>query len=239
MTRFVLERLLALVRSAVVSVCAVAVGMAAAQAQPDTDYSEAEVKAAHLYHFATYVQWPETEPADSPITIAVLGARGVAAQLEASLPGRRIGNRAVRAQRIDDVGEIGSAHVLFIGAELAGRLADLIAALEGKPVLVVTDAPDGLDRGAMVNFQIIEQRVRFEISLVNAERARLMLSSRLLGAAVNVETTHLWIHGQPLAPMLAQRSQHCGAACEALLGDGHDAPASAALVAAAAILSPH
>jgi hypothetical protein len=59
-------------------------------------------------------------------------------------------------------------------------------------VLVVADAQDGLRHGAMVNFQLVDQRVRFEISLRNAKAAGLVLSSRLLSAAIRVETSSCW-----------------------------------------------
>ena len=83
----------------------------------------------------------------------------------------------------------GDAELLYIGPEHSDRLPELVAALGNRPVLVVADAPNGLQRGAMVNFRLVDQRVRFEISLRNAKAAGLMLSSRLLSAAIRVETS--------------------------------------------------
>src|SRR5690606_3431095 len=120
-------------------------------------YTEAEVKASYLYHFATYVQWPDE--GDAPISIAVLGAPGVAAQLEEFLarePDRRIGDRPVVVRNFDGLRDLGADHhVLFVGAALDERLDDVVAALGTRPVLLVTDASDALGRGAMINFQIV------------------------------------------------------------------------------------
>ena len=151
-------------------------------------YLEDEVKAAFLYHFGTYVQWPTEARPGEAITIAVLGAPAVVAQLEGFLPGRTIQERPVVVRQLADIGELADEGVLFIGAEHNARLAALLEMVGERPVLIVTDARDGLAQGAMINFQLIDQRLRFEISLPTAENAGLMLSSRLLSAALRVET---------------------------------------------------
>jgi len=97
---------------------------------------------------------------------------------------------------------------VFSGSEYNGRLAEVVGALAGKPVLIVTDAPDGLDRGAMVNFQIVDDRVRFEISLAKAQDAGLMLSSRLLSAALRVVTSSCCSEPAILSPLVALLGDH-------------------------------
>jgi hypothetical protein len=169
---------------AAVVLAAVAAGAPAQQAV----YDEDQVKAAFLYHFGSYVQWPAAAP-DEPITIAVLDEPAVAAQLAEFLPGRRIEGRAVEVVAITTIEEAAGGEILFIGRQHNPRLAQLIAALARQPTLVVTDAADGLENGAMVNFRLVDQRVRFEISVPRAEEAGLTLSSRLLSAAMRVETS--------------------------------------------------
>jgi hypothetical protein len=152
-------------------------------------YDADQVKAAFLYHFGTYVQWPTPGDENEPITIAVLDEPSIAAELAAFLPGRRIEGRPVESVSIGRIDEVGDAEIVFIGRRHNANLAALIAALERRPTLVVTDAADGLEQGGMVNFQIVDERVRFEISVPRAEEAGLMLSSRLLSAALRVETS--------------------------------------------------
>ena len=188
-----------------IGVLALLLAGALAQAQ-DPQYSEAEVKAAFLYHFGTYVQWPPSTRDGGPITIAVLGAGAVVDQLRAFLPGRRIQGRAVEVRPLARIEDLGDDEVLFIGGDRNGNLDALIEAVGKRPVLLVTDAPDGLRRGAIVNFQVVDRRVRFEISVPHAEEAGLMLSSRLLSAALRVETSRSWPDvALPFTPFAALR----------------------------------
>lgn len=186
----------ALARLAAAALSAAAM-MGTALAQQNL-YDANQVKAAFLYHFGTYVQWPAGAPADDAITIAVLGDDEVAAQLAQFLPGRRIQERPVEVRTLARIDELGDAEVLFIGREQNPRLTQVIAAVAGRPTLVVTDDDNGLDRGAMVNFQLVDSRVRFEISVPRAEEAGLTLSSRLLSAALRVETSECCRLVEPL-----------------------------------------
>lgn len=168
-------------------------------------YSETEIKAAFLYNFGSYVQWPTDADADEPITFAVLNAPAIEQALERLVDGRTLQNRPVRVRRVRSVNELDGDDVLFIGSTENWRLRQLLAAIAG-PTLVVTDAPDGLTAGSMINFQLIDERVRFEVALPAAEAAGLTLSSRLLSAALRVETSRCWIEcrdGRASHPVLA------------------------------------
>ena len=147
------------------------------------------MKAAFLYHFATFVQWPQTSPGGQPFSVAVLGDDDVAAELEKFLPGREIQGRPMQVRRLNSLDDLADDAVLFIGDEENSRLSELISRIEDRSMLVVTDAPGALKDGSMINFQVIDDRVRFEISLLAAQRAGLELSSRLLSAAMSVDTT--------------------------------------------------
>jgi hypothetical protein len=159
-----------------------------ANAEPAA-YSENDVKAAFLYNFGGYVQWPASQNTPDAITFAVLNAPSIEAALRGFVEGRTLQGRPVHVRRLRSINELENDEILFIGAAENWRLPQLISVIEG-PTLVVTDAPDGLSAGAMINFQLIERRVRFEVALPAAEAAGLMLSSRLLSAALRVETTH-------------------------------------------------
>lgn len=151
-------------------------------------YSEERVKAAFLYHFATYVNWPASDGVGDRFNIAVLGAEEVAEELEAFLPGHTIQGRPMRVQRLSSLDDLDGYEVLYIGADENRRLAEHLAEAASKALLVVTDTPDGLRDGAMINFRIVDDRVRFEISLRAAQSAGLEMSSRLLSAAMSVES---------------------------------------------------
>jgi len=158
-------------------------GMPRAQAQT---YSEDAVKAAFLYRFAGYVDWPPTALSDPQFTIAVLDADGVATELGRLLQNRQIQNRPAQVRSIKTIREVNNAQMLYIGANYRDDLRRAIASVGGRPILVVTSSVGGLDAGSSVNFLLIDQRVRFEISVDAAQSAGLRVASELLAVAVRV-----------------------------------------------------
>lgn len=150
-------------------------------------FSPENVKAAFLYHFGAYVTWPRDTQSASTLTIAILQAPEITNELQRITAGRMVQNREVQVRAISDIDELDNAQILFIGERANRSLPRMLARLEGRPVLVVTDAPDGLRQGAMINFIEANRRVRFEVSLPAARRSELELSSRLLAVALRVE----------------------------------------------------
>jgi hypothetical protein len=167
-------------------------GMQAARAEAE-DGSEAlerQVKAAFLYKFAGYVEWPEANlpRPDTPITIGVLGADTLAAELSRLVAGRTVNNRAITAKRLKPGDSLAGINVLFIGKEETARLSQLLPVTRPRAILTVTESEGALAQGSVINFTIVERRVRFEISLDSAEKSGLKLSSRLLTFAQQVYT---------------------------------------------------
>jgi hypothetical protein len=146
------------------------------------------MKAAFLYKFASYVEWPSRmfQLPDSPIVIGVTGADGVAAELERAVAGRRVGDRAVAIQRLaQGVPPNGCCHILFVGNGTQ-QSGDLLARVSGNAVLTVTEAAGALPKGSVINFLEADDRIRFDISRAAAERNGLQLRSQLLAVARQV-----------------------------------------------------
>lgn len=169
-------------------VLAVVIGVLAWQspALPES-YSPETVKAAFLYRFLEYVDWPIDARADGPLTIAVLGDEGLTAELHRNVKGRIAHGREVRARAVSTVQEGMDAEVLFVSAAARRKLATLGSEHNRDPVLVVTEGDGALDAGSVINFVVVEGNVRFEVSLPAAEQRGLKLSSRLLSVALRVE----------------------------------------------------
>jgi hypothetical protein len=148
-------------------------------------FREDAIKAAFLYRFTGYIEWPVSMPESEQFTIAVIGADAVASELKKLLPGRDVRGRPAQVLRIDSLKQIGDARILYIGPEFTGDVRGLIARVPAH-VLVVTDSSEGLDDGSAVNFMLVDRRVRFEISLSAAEHAGLKVSSELLSVAARV-----------------------------------------------------
>jgi len=151
---------------------------------------EHEVKAAFLFKFPAFVEWPDGTAPGRPFVIAVAGAPDVAAELARIAEGRQIHGRAVRVRALGEGESAAGVQVLFVGRD-SPRLRELARALAGAPTLIVSEAPAGLEQGAMINFVPSEGRVRFDVAPAAAERSGLRLSSRLLAVAQSVRGPRL------------------------------------------------
>jgi hypothetical protein len=164
-----------------------AVGSAGAQLPPQA--SEASVRAAYVYKFLAYIEWPPASlpQADTPLVVGVVGADDVHEELQAMVAQRTVAGRAVRTRRVAEAEVPDDVHALFVGRGTRDP-ARLVERLRGKPVLVVTERASGLDAGGMINLVPVDGRIRFEASQVAAERAGLRLGARLLAVADRVVT---------------------------------------------------
>jgi hypothetical protein len=153
-----------------------------------TESIEDGVKAAFLYKFADYVDWPETRFADAntPITIALMDADSIAGELNRIAVGRTAQGRTLAIKRLRPGESIDGVHILFIGGTTAPQSGQVLQAVMTHSVLVVTDADGALARGSMINFVLIERHLKFEVALDNVEKSGLKLSSRLLAVAQHV-----------------------------------------------------
>lgn len=150
-------------------------------------FSVDAVKAAYLFRFAQYVEWPDGAPPDAPFVIAVSGADEVAVHLERLLPGMTVNGRHATVRRVTRPQELDGVHILFVGAKAFSRTRALRARAIEKPILIVTENENGLDGGAVINFIEVERNLRFEISLNAADRSKLRVNSALLSVAARVE----------------------------------------------------
>lgn len=147
---------------------------------------EASVKAAFLYKFAGYVEWPpRTGPgASEPFTIGVIGSDAVAGELERLVPGRSIAGRPVAVRRLRRGDSMKGVQLLFAGGSDPDEEA--IRAAQAQGALVVTESLGGLSAGSAINFVMAGDHVGFEVSLDGAERSGLRISARMLAVARRV-----------------------------------------------------
>jgi hypothetical protein len=148
--------------------------------------SEPAVKAAFLYKFLGYVEWPaQAVPVEPTYVIAIAGAEEVAAELDHLVSGRSINGRRITVRRVRDVEGVRGAQVLFVGRNQPNA-REMLRAVQRQGVLTVTETEHGLDGGSIVNLVTLEDRVGFEVSLEAADRAGIGISSRMLGVARRV-----------------------------------------------------
>lgn len=158
-------------------------------AQPIQSAPEERIKAAYLYNFAAYVEWPEgtLDAADSSLTVGIVGDESLADELERIVAGRSVHGRRLEVRRVAAADSLAGLHILFIASNEAETLTQLVAEAQPNSILVVTESDDALASGSVINFRLIDQRVRFEVSLDAADKSRLSISSRLLAVAEHVQ----------------------------------------------------
>jgi hypothetical protein len=162
-----------------------ALALAPRPLRADEATPEHRVKAAFVYKFSEYVEWPAVAfaRADSPLVFGVLGSDALAAELERFAVGRSVGGRPVHVRRVARGDAWDGLHVVFLGDD--PRNADVLQAARGRPVLTITEAAVDA-RGGMINFVLVDAKVRFDVALPEAEASGLRISSRLLSVARRV-----------------------------------------------------
>jgi len=158
---------------------------ASTETNPTGEY---QVKAAFLYHFAQFVEWPEEtfKDAGSLLTYCTIGEDPFQGYLDVALNGKTIGARSFRVLHFRQSREIQGCQVLFIGAGEKKFLDAILTSIKGNSILTVGESEHFVQDGGMIGFCLEENKIRFEINLETAQRAKLRISSRLLALAKSV-----------------------------------------------------
>jgi hypothetical protein len=151
------------------------------------ELAEYQIKAAYLYNFAKFVEWPGSafSAADAPMTICVIGDDPFGGALNA-LQTKTIKNRKVAIRLLSGTNETGGCHVLFISPTETDRMDEILVSLKGRPTLVVGDTERFARRGGMIGFIMERNKVVFEVNEKTSKQAGLQVSSQLLKLARTV-----------------------------------------------------
>lgn len=155
-----------------------------AQAQPAS--IEHAVKAAYLSKFAPFVEWPPAAfaSASSAFQLCILGQDPFGGSLDQAVSSQRIDGRPVTVQRLARVDVTSGCHILYLGASRSQTADEALRAVRGSPILTVGD--NGRARGAIIQFVVKDNRVRFEIDAEAAAANHVTISSKLLRLATSV-----------------------------------------------------
>lgn len=187
--RGLLARLARLTQLALIAnLAAVAAPVMPAMARDSAGALERSVKAAYLYKFLAYTDFPAHAFIDpsAAIVIGVVGSEEMAGEVQRIVAGRAINGRAIIVRSWRDGEQTGPAHLLFVAGADSARVARVLRQSQPGPILLVSECGNGLQAGSTINFKIIEQHVRFDVSLDAAEKSNIKLSSRLLSVANHV-----------------------------------------------------
>ena len=150
---------------------------------PGQELDEYQVKAAFLYNFARFVDWPAEalrNPGE-PFSICILGEDPFGRALDVMVAGKAVGSRPIAVLRISDGRQIDGCHILFVGSPSGKRVLSILTTAKRIGVLTVGDA--GTTENVVIGFVMEEGKVRFEINTAAADRAALHISAKLLSLA--------------------------------------------------------
>jgi YfiR/HmsC-like len=149
---------------------------------------EYQVKAAFLFHFAQFVDWPVgvLNASDPSLKLCVFDDEPRRQELESTIEGKTIGSRVIHVRQISQTQETRGCNILFLSRDEARRQTAILKSLRGMPVLTVGETDNFLSEGGMIRFHLDADKIRFDINLDGAESSHLKISSRLLLLASSV-----------------------------------------------------
>jgi hypothetical protein len=154
-------------------------------AQDAPTASEPEIKAAFVFNFARFIEWPVDSFAgtDAPFVVGVLGDDPVSNDLTRLYSAKTVSSRSFRIRKLAHGQDLRGCQILFIGASEKKEALAILQSLRGTSVLTIGDTEGFIRQGGAVRFFILDGRMRFEINLDATARAKLNVSSKLLGVA--------------------------------------------------------
>jgi len=150
-----------------------------------TAQSEDQIKAAFLFNFARYVEWPVEAFAgpEDAVKICMVGAASFAGVVSKTVSGKSVENRPVAVDTLAGLSELSGCHILYVGAGIGFDPGEVASRAAGASVFTVADHEGFASRGGIANFIRADNKVRFEINPSAAKKAGLKISSRLLRLA--------------------------------------------------------
>ncbi|HEY2390721.1 MAG TPA: YfiR family protein [Candidatus Angelobacter sp.] len=147
--------------------------------------TEDQVKAAYLFNFAKFVEWPAEAfaTAEATVNFCTLGRSPVADELDSSVRGKNLNGHAVNIRTLHGLEEIKGCHLVFLSAGASKQQQKLLQAAKGSPILLVAETPGFAQAGGAINFVVENGRLIFEVNISAAEGAHLKISSKLLALA--------------------------------------------------------
>lgn len=131
-----------------------------------------------IYNFSRLIEWPANYRTGN-FVIGILGTTEVASELEAYTKGKKVGTQNIEIIRYKAPAEIQTCHILFVPFARTKQVAEVIASMNGKSTLIITEKSGALDDGAAINFVILQDKMKFELKAENANKFGIKFSSKL------------------------------------------------------------
>jgi YfiR/HmsC-like len=154
-----------------------------APAARSDDLPEYRLKAAFLYNFALFTEWPAD--VGSTLNLCVYGRDPFGEELD-TLQGKVVGDRHLAVRRITSIEALSACQIVFIAGPSGDAISRVLSALRGATVLVIADVPGAAKQGVALNMSVVQNKIAFEANLTAARAANVKLSSKLLSLATEV-----------------------------------------------------
>jgi hypothetical protein len=150
---------------------------------------EYQVKAVFLFNFARFVDWPAVTftDANAPFTLCIYGADPFGGDLDAVVRGEAVAGRPIAVRRMRDRRDFHECQVLYIARDAESELDQILAALDRRSTLTVSDIDGAAKRGVMIRMMTVRGKIRLSVNVEAARAARLTISSNLLRSAEIVD----------------------------------------------------
>jgi hypothetical protein len=138
-----------------------------------------KMEAAFIYNFASLVNWPSSYQSGD-FVIAVLGSAPITKELEDIAKQKKAGAQTITVKKISSPSEIGNAHIVFIPDSQKGKIADVVGQTGQNSTLVISESAGGAAKGSIINFILVDEKLRFELNEGKATAKSLKLAPTLV-----------------------------------------------------------
>jgi hypothetical protein len=146
---------------------------------------EYDIKAVFLYNFTQFVEWPSNAfiNPDAPFVIGILGSDPFRSLIDEAVAGEKVKGHSIIVKRYQNITDIKNCQILFISAKEAGRIKEILSAIQHRNILTVSDIPNFANTGGMICFLTKNNKIKLQINPYPAKAAELNLSPKLLRVA--------------------------------------------------------
>jgi len=152
----------------------------------DEKDTSAMIKASYIYNFAKLIDWPASDKKGNFI-IGIMGETSMYQQLVTKYNGKSIGSQPIEIRKISSSLNFTPCHVLFVDHDYGKHLAEIKNRIAGTSTLLVAHEKGALSKGAAINFVVVDNNLKFELSVSNAEKQKLFVGSTLKSLALQTE----------------------------------------------------
>lgn len=136
-----------------------------------------------IYNFTKYIKWPDNK-SESDFVVGILGNSPIQKNLEAMAQSKQVNGKKIQVKHLSSVDETAGCHILYIAPEESGKIDKVLSGTDGETVLIITNSPGMVKKGAAINFVEVDGKIKFELNESNAESKGLRVAGSLVSLAI-------------------------------------------------------